>query len=103
VLGASCQPGAGHRETRRPDALHAPLVALDEATRRAAAVRDRLARLEAEPKRLDPRRALANIESKLAKLGENLDAAGTTAQAQIVAQARWRRTVGHVPLWRRHE
>ncbi|HKB47050.1 MAG TPA: hypothetical protein VKC57_05095 [Ktedonobacterales bacterium] len=61
--------------------LDALLVALDEATRRAAAVRNRLARLEAEPKRLDPRRALANIESKLAKLGENLDARAVLAAA----------------------
>jgi hypothetical protein len=61
--------------------LDALLVALDDATKRAATIRDRVALLDSEPQRLDPRRSLARIEAKLPKLGENVDARAVLAAA----------------------
>src|SRR5258708_6989629 len=80
--------------------LDALLAALDEVTKRAASIRERLSRLDAAPKRLEPRRVIATIEGKLAKLGENIDARAVLAAAlqgrrlvatpiEISGQRRW--------------
>jgi site-specific DNA recombinase len=59
--------------------LDALLGALDEVTKRAASVRERLSRLDSAPKSLELRRVIATIEGKLAKLGENIDARAVLA------------------------
>jgi site-specific DNA recombinase len=80
--------------------LDALLAALDEVTSRAASIRDRLSRLDAAPKPMEPRRVIAAIEGKLAKLSENIDARAVLAAAlqgrrlvatpvEIKGQRRW--------------